>query len=46
MESNEKKDQNKSNAISRIHINDYQSKSEAKTKLEQKIDTIKKGIKP
>ena len=46
MESNEKKDQNESNAISSIKIDDYQSNSEAKTKFEQKIDTIKKGIKP
>ena len=34
------------NPISSIKINDYQSNSEAKTKSEQKIETIKKGIKP
>lgn len=43
MESNVKKE-NESNAISNIKIDEYQPNSEEKTKFEQTIDAINKGI--
>ena len=43
MESNVKKE-NESNAISNMKIDEYQPNSEEKTKFEQTIDAINKGI--